>query len=51
LPRVGEPFFASEPKLWRLSCISAARSRICCSAMVSRASAAPYFRFMKISLS
>src|SRR5687768_9621505 len=46
LPRVVEPLFAFEPKLKLLSFISAARSRICCSARVSRASAAPYLRFM-----
>src|SRR3981081_4013857 len=46
LPRATEPLLALVPKLKLLSFISCAALRIICSAMVSRARAAPYFFFL-----
>src|SRR6267378_7123714 len=48
LPRATEPLREMEPKLLRLFPAALAASRMPFSAMVSRASAAPYFRFIAI---
>ena len=48
LPRVTEPLREMEPKLLRLFPAALAASRMPFSAIVSRASAAPYFRFIAL---
>src|SRR3989442_9287472 len=48
LPRVTEPLRETDPKLWRLFPAALAASRMPFSAMVSRARAAPYFRFIAV---
>src|SRR6185436_5776561 len=50
LPRIGEPLRESEPKLWRLSPIIFAASRMRCSAIVSRVLALPYLRFIRAAI-
>src|SRR5882762_7081656 len=48
LPRVTAPLREMEPKLLRLFPVSLAASRMPFAAIVSRANAAPYFRFIAI---